>query len=51
MVCLCSGCLGSQLNKIKVKELPLETKNTLQIENGSIGFIETLHKHNTAYAL
>ena len=29
----------------KSKMLPLETKNTLQIENGNLGFIETLHKH------
>ena len=29
---------------IKFKKLPLETKTTLQIENGSLGFIETLHK-------
>ena len=28
----------------KSKRLPLETKNTLQIENGSLSFIETLHK-------
>ena len=26
------------------KKLPLETKNTLQIEHRSLGFIETLHK-------
>ena len=30
--------------KKKSKRLPLETKNTLQLENGSLDFIETLHK-------
>ena len=29
-------------NHNKSMRLPLETKNTLQIENGSLGFIETL---------
>ena len=28
----------------KSKRLPLETKNILRIENGSLGFIETLYK-------
>ena len=30
--------------KNKSKQLCLETKNTLQVENGSLRFIETLHK-------
>ena len=30
--------------KLKSERLFLETMNTLQIEDGSLGFIETLHK-------
>ena len=36
--------IHSLSSKIKVKKMSLETKNTLQIENGSLSFIETLHK-------
>ena len=30
--------------KLKSKRLALETKNTLKLKNGSLGFIETLYK-------
>ena len=37
-------CLSDETANKKSERLPLETKNTLQIENWSLGFIETLHK-------
>ena len=34
--------------EVTSRRLPLETKNTLQLENGSLGFIETLHKQHSS---
>ena len=35
---------ATSCSKIKVKRLPLDTKNTLQMRKKSLGFIWTLHK-------
>ena len=43
-------CCRANRNK-KSQRLPLEIKYTLQIENGSLGFIKTLHKSQNLSAL
>ena len=40
-------CIKDEIEILQINKnlkVALETKNTIQIENGSLGFIESLHK-------